>query len=71
MDRRASLSDISTPAGHRCVAVFRLADGTICNVEMSKGCERFIGRFTRLPALRHADHVIRFHDWAFAATKNR
>ena len=43
-------------------ASFHLDDGTIFTVRLSTGCEQFIGRFTRLPELQHADHIVRFQD---------
>lgn len=47
-------------------AKFHLDDGTIFAFRLSAGCEKFVGRFTRLPEIRHADHIIRFQDPAFA-----
>ncbi len=46
----------------RRIALFDLVDGPAFSVELSAGCEKFVGRFARLPELRTADHVIRFCD---------
>jgi hypothetical protein len=64
MDRNRP-SDARKPDAQRCEALFHLADGTVFEFRMSTGCERFVGRFTRLPELRHANHIIRFRDLVF------
>lgn len=51
------------------IAWFHLTDGTDFPFQMSAGCEQFVGRFARLPDLRHSDHIIRFGDPVLADGK--
>lgn len=56
MDRRASCENHS-----RGVADFIGEDGNCWTLEISSGCEIFVGRFARLAGLETEDGIIRFH----------
>lgn len=46
--------------GIRRVALLPIAEDRFLAVEMSPGCELFVGRYARLEALRKGDGIIRF-----------
>lgn len=50
----------------RSIAVFTGGDGDCWTLEVSPGCEIFIGRFARLAEMRAEDGVIRFRALASA-----
>lgn len=65
MDRNRT-PDAHKPYFQLREATFHLDDGTVFALRLSAGCEKFVGRFTRLPEIRHKDHIIRFQDPVFA-----
>ncbi|MFN2260064.1 MAG: hypothetical protein ABR601_09540 [Parasphingopyxis sp.] len=44
----------------RKIALFPLSDEAMLEVEISAGCEQFIGRFARLDCFRFRGGIIRF-----------
>lgn len=50
----------SLELGARCVALLPIAEDCVLSVEMSAGCEQFVGRYARLAAFRHGQGIIRF-----------
>lgn len=57
---RARLPDFGQRAAPRRLARFHLVGGLSFTCAMNRDCEQFVGRFARLPELKHADHVVRF-----------
>lgn len=48
----------------RTTAFMPLAEGAALRVEMSAGCEQFVGRFARIDDFRFGDGIIRFRSAA-------
>lgn len=46
--------------GARRIALLPVSGGTFLEVELTAGCEQFIGRFARLERFRFGDGMIRF-----------
>lgn len=46
--------------GARKIAILPISPGEEMRVEMSAGCEQFVGRFARIEAFRFGDGIIRF-----------
>ena len=44
----------------RKLAFFPLGEGDFLAVEMSEGCEKFVGRYARLPEFRFDQGIVHF-----------